>query len=70
MINLTKQEIKDITGAHWHARQIEILADLGIPCKIRPDGLPIVSRLAYEQAMGAQPGTAANDEIQPDFTAI
>lgn len=69
MINLTIEEIQEITGATWHSRQLVILSDLGIPCKLRADGKPIVSRLAYEQAMGAKP-SAQQSEQEPNWSAI
>lgn len=69
MINLSRQEIKEITGANWKSRQVEILSQLGVPFKIRADGCPIVSRLAYEQSMGLSVRTLTVDD-EPDWEAI
>jgi len=68
-INLTNQEIADITCAKWHSKQTQVLAMMKIPYKIRPDGSPMVSRQAYEQTMGVRQNKTAT-RIEPDFASI
>ena len=65
-IYLTLQEIEAITGKHRYRAQARALGRMGIQCRARPDGRPIVSRAAFEQVMGT------NTELQaePDFEAL
>ncbi len=64
-IYLAPQEVEDITGKHRYRAQVRALGRMGIQCRVRPDGRPIVSRLVFEQAMGSN-----TKEIEPDFEAL
>ncbi len=66
-IYLTQQEGENITGKHRYRAQARALARMGIECRIRPDGRPIVSRLAFERIMS---GNAPKVDIEPDFEAL
>lgn len=68
-IYLTDMEIKQITGKHRPSAQARALFVMQIPYKVRPDGRPVVSRLAYERALG---DTTINNyqEPEPDFSTI
>jgi len=49
---LTADQLKEVTGKCRARAQVDVLAALGIPFKVRPDGTPIVLRAAFEVAMG------------------
>ena len=65
-IYLTLQEVEDITGKHRYRAQVRALGRMGIHCRVRPDGRPIVSRAVFEQAMGAN----TEPQAEPDFGAL
>lgn len=68
LIYLTAQEVEGITGKHRYRAQVRALARMGIECRTRPDGRPIVSRLAFERTMD---GTAhTTRQVEPDFEAL
>lgn len=69
-IVLTKAEIKSITGTPVRRRQAEILLLLKIPYRIRQDGNIVISRLAYEQAMGCLVNIGINETLEPDFDSL
>lgn len=50
-LNLTKDEIKQVTGRVRASYQVKVLQALGIPVKVRPDGSPLVCRSAYYTVM-------------------
>ncbi len=50
---LSQDEIGVLTGRHRYRAQARALARMGISYKLRPDGFPIVSRVHFEQVMGA-----------------
>ncbi len=67
-IHLTPREVAEITGKQRYRAQARSLARMGVQFLVRPDGRPIVSRLAFENAMG-------NDathliEAEPNFGAL
>lgn len=68
-IILKPEQLEEITGHKTKTKQAAELRRLGIEYKIRADGFPIVSRLAFERAMG---GVAPNEahEWEPDFSAL
>jgi len=68
-IYLNKYEIQEITHRLRCSAQIRALQDMHIPHKIRPDGTPLVSRSAFEQAMGFTHTNSKNDHLidQPNF---
>jgi hypothetical protein len=68
LIYLTPQEVEDITGKHRYRAQVRALGRMGIECRIRPDGRPIVSRLAFERTMNGSARITA--QVEPDFEAL
>ncbi|OZI57621.1 DUF4224 domain-containing protein [Bordetella genomosp. 4] len=52
MLILSPEDLVEITGKSRKSSQVEILRQLGIPFKIRPDGTPLVLRAAMEVALG------------------
>lgn len=69
MLNLTPEEIIQITGKKHHKHQVTALVEMSIPFKVRPDGLILVCRLAYLAAMGCQT-KHESVEILPDYSQI
>ncbi len=67
-IYLTPQEVEHITGKQRYRAQVRALARMGIQCRVRPDGRPIVSRLVFENAMGND--AAHLIEAEPNFEAL
>ncbi len=67
MVVLSSEEIRQITGKHRYRAQAMVLARMGIPCVMRPDGRPMVSRLGFENALG---NDAHQIEVQPNFEAL
>ena len=67
-VYLTPQEVENITGKQRYRAQVHALAQMGIQCRVRPDGRPIVSRLAFESAMGND--AAHLIEAEPNFEAL
>lgn len=45
-ICLTPDELYEVTGFRRASKQIEALAIMDIPFKVRPDGSPFVARIA------------------------
>ncbi len=68
MALMSPEEIRQITGKHRYRAQAMVLARMGIPCVMRPDGCPIVSRLAFERAIGND--AVHQIEIKPNFGAL
>lgn len=66
---LSQSEIAEITERVRPSAQIRRLTQLGIPFRIRADNVPIVSRAAFEQAMGAQ-GALQRRASEPDFSTF
>jgi hypothetical protein len=50
---LTAEEIAALTGKQRQSAQRRVLAALGVPYKVRPDGTIVVSRSAAEAALHA-----------------
>ena len=67
-IYLTLQEVEAITGKHRYRAQVRALGRMGIQCRVRPDGRPIVSRMAFENIMGGTVSTP--QQAEPDFGAL
>ncbi len=65
-IYLTLQDVEAITGKHRYRAQVRALAQMGIQCRVRPDGRPIVSRAVFEQVMG----TNTDLQAEPNFEAL
>jgi len=66
-ICLTKQELKDITLKTQNAAQSRVLAEMGIPHTLRPDGSPLVLRHALEKTAGV---ARSKKPPQPDFSSL
>ncbi len=64
-IYLTDKEIEEITGKHRYRAQVRALGRMGIQCRVRPDGRPIVSRTAFEKIMDGAVSTP--EQVEPDF---
>lgn len=55
-IFLTAEEMAELTGYKRHGKQIEVLRQMGVPCRINARGRPIVTRSVIEGAAeGANP---------------
>ena len=67
-IYLTPREVADITGKQRYRAQARALARMGVHFLTRPDSRPIVSRLAFESAMGND--AAHLIEAEPNFEAL
>ncbi len=52
MVVLTNAEIIEVTGRRRNRAQAAVLALMRIPFVVRPDGRPIVTRLAFERVVG------------------
>lgn len=59
MITVPDQVIESITGRQKWTAQRDALVTMRVPFLVRPDGKPVVHRLALEQAMGVK---LENDE--------
>lgn len=55
---LNQDDLEQLTGFKRHNQQVIELRRLGIEHRVRGDGMPLVSRRAFEIAMGGEP---AND---------
>lgn len=49
---LSKSELVNITYSHTRDKMRKRLDEMGVPYRCYSDGWPVVSRLAFEQAMG------------------
>ncbi len=65
---LTNHELQTLTGRKRYSAQVRVLAIMGLRFLVRPDGRPIVSRLAFESAMGND--AAHLIEAEPNFEAL
>ena len=70
-LNLSKEEIKEVTAKNHRNKQAIVLAGMQIPFKMRPDGSILVSREAYQIAMGCDLITEPQAKsVKPNFAAI
>ena len=69
-INLTKVELIDVTMRTRKKSQLTALLMMGIPCRVRPDGSPLVSRIAFEQSMGGAVALSKPRKPQPKFESL
>ncbi len=67
-IYLTDKEIEEITGKRRYRAQVRALGRMGIQCRVRPDGRPIVSRMAFEKIMDGAVSTP--EQTEPDFGVL
>ena len=49
-IFLTAEEMAELTSYKRHGKQIEVLRQMGVPCRINARGRPIVTRSVIEGA--------------------
>lgn len=47
---MTAEEMAELTGYKRHGKQIEVLRQMGVPCRINARGRPIVTRSVIEGA--------------------
>lgn len=52
---LTPEELAELTSRVRRKAQCDVLRQMGIPFKIRPDGSPAVLRAAMEASLGYAP---------------
>ncbi len=45
MLELTQQELRQITGYRQSQKQLEVLRSLGVPARLRPDNTVLVLRM-------------------------
>lgn len=64
---LAPDEIEVLTNRRRYKAQAAQLKALRIPYKVRADGFPIVSRVQFEQAMGATP---PRRDSEPNWAAL
>jgi len=69
-LNLTPEEIFEITGAIRHKTQVSRLRAMGFVVAVRADGAPIVSRQHYQLKMGGLDGKTTQEERGPNFDAL
>ncbi|MCZ6804073.1 MAG: DUF4224 domain-containing protein [Proteobacteria bacterium] len=65
-LNLTKDELIEITGKKRSSSQVKTLRDLGFEVKVRSDGFPLVARAHYLKLMGVYDNHFK--EIKPDLS--
>lgn len=67
-ICLTKEELQEITGFVKHTAQACWLRAQGFTFKLRADGMPIVSRMHFEDIMAGLGCSTTAHEVEPDFS--
>ncbi len=66
---LSQEEIHQVTGRKRYRAQAIVLARMGVPYLIRPDGRPIVSRIAFERVVGDDDARQV-EEVGPNLGAL
>lgn len=69
-INLTREELRSITGRVKPAAQIRWLQRMGFVVLQRADGQPLVSRAHFEARMGGTDTRANTQTLEPNFGAL
>lgn len=69
-INLTFEEIKEITGRCKPSAQIRWLQTMGFTVLRRADGKPLISRAHFEFKMGGTADRSKAQTYEPNFGAI
>lgn len=64
-LNLTKEELTEVTGKVRLSSQVKILRQLGFEVKVRLDGFPLVAREHYLKVMGVYDNNFK--EVKPDL---
>ncbi len=65
-LNLSENELIEVTGKKRSSVQVRILRQLGFEVKVRPDGYPLVAREHYLRVMGVFDKT--NKEYKPNLS--
>ena len=65
-LNLTEDELIEVTGKKRSSAQVKILRHLGLEVKVRPDGCPLVARQHYLRIMSVFDKTVK--EYKPDLS--
>jgi len=66
---LNRDQLAELTGYCRRKEQSRSLLELGIPHKIRRDGVPLVLREVVHREFGLQP-RASTDKSEPDIEAL
>lgn len=66
-LRLSRDEIKDLTGQSWRAKQLEALKAMGIPYVEDDEGWPVVSRQAALAKLDAPADKEDKATINPEF---
>ncbi len=69
-LNLTKEELIEVTGKLRPSAQYRVLCEMGIPTKKRTDGIPLVCRQVYLEIMGVKSVTKLSVSDTPDFSSF
>ena len=69
-INLTPDEIANITHAKRPSTQLARLREMGFRVIARPDGSPLIARGHYLATMGVNSDAERKMDIQPNFAAL
>ena len=65
-LNLTKDELIEITGKVRSSSQVKVLRQLGFEVKVRPDGFPLIARKHYLKLMGVYDKNFK--DVKPDLS--
>ena len=68
-LNLSEEDIIEVTGKRRPSAQIRVLRQLGFDIKIRPDGKPLLCREHYFQVMGAMKNKR-DKTFEPNLEAL
>ena len=69
-LNLTADEIANITHAKRPSTQLARLREMGFRVIARPDGSPLIARGHYLATMGVNSDAERKMDIQPNFAAL
>ena len=69
-INLTAEEIQEITGRRMPSAQIRWFRKNGFTVLPRADGKPLISRAHFLSKMGGLVGLSKQKDYQPNLGAI
>ncbi len=66
---LTDDELQQLTGKKRHGAQFRALRQIGLECRQRPDGFPLVLRAHVEKELGYT-GPSRQKQMEPDWEAV
>jgi hypothetical protein len=69
-INLTIEEIQQVTGRVKPCAQLRWFKQNGFTAKVRADGRPLVSRAHFESMMGGNTAASTQTDYELDLGAI